>query len=70
MVDGVCVHDLDVHEPCLEVLCLDEGNARRQLSLDFDELLRRVSILSDLGVSDNLPFGVSYCSSSCRGRSG
>lgn len=21
LVDGVCVHDLDVHEPCLEVFC-------------------------------------------------
>lgn len=44
MVYGVCVHDLDVHEPCFEVICLHEGNARRQLSLYFEELLRSVSI--------------------------
>jgi hypothetical protein len=46
LVDGVCVHDLDVHEPCLEVLCLYEGNAWSQLSLDLEELLRRVRRLS------------------------
>lgn len=31
LVDGVGIHDLDVHEPGLEVVCLDERYAWRKL---------------------------------------
>lgn len=41
---------MNVHEPCLEVLCLNESDAGSQLSLDFEELLRLVRTLSKFGV--------------------